>query len=204
MTAADSTACATDTAIMDAAISYARGGHRVFPVDARRKCPLRPPPAPGDPDLPLADWQDRTKGGFHAGVCDERLVHTWWSARYRGAGIGYSIPPDVFVLDDDGGDGPERVRSSLLAGELRRCTSVVETARGRHFYFRLPAGAPCPARGAAIGLPRDHIRRIFDVKGGGAGYSILPPSPGKAWLEGSLDTAPEASEELLRALSTDG
>ena len=194
--------------LRDAALTYAHGGHRVFPVHARDKHPLRPRPEPGDPDLPLADWQDRTKGGFHAGVCDEHLVRMWWGVQYRGAGIGYSIPPDVFVLDDDSGVSLQQLQSAApdLAHEVESCASVVSTARGRHYYFRTPEShPPVHQTSAAVlrGLPRDHIRRIFDVKGGGAGYSILPPSPGKAWLEGSLDTAPEASEELLRALSTD-
>ena len=193
--------------LRDAALAYARGGHRVFPVHARDKHPLRPRPAPGDPELPLADWQDCDKGGFHAGVCDEDLVRIWWGVQYRGAGIGYSIPPDVFVLDDDSGESLEKlkVKAPELAEEVEACTSVVRTARGHHYYFRRPENHPPVHQTSAAVLRRltaDHIRRIFDIKGGGAGYSILPPSTDKAWEEGDLDTAPVASEELMRALET--
>ena len=179
--------CASATGLRDAALAYAGGGHRVFPVHPARKQPLRARPEEGDEPLPLADWQDPTKGGFHAGVCDEHLVRMWWAIQYRGAGIGYSIPPNVFVLDDDNGDGMERLRAIRpdLADELWECGAIVQSRRGRHYYFsvrgHLRAGRPDRLRRAP---PAGHAHPQ-DLRCQGRGGGLLDPPPDRRQVVGT-------------------
>ena len=111
----------------------------------------------------------------------------------------------MFVLDADEEGAEERLRAVRpdLADELWECGAVVQSGRGKHYYFKAPDKHPPVAQSAGKAikhLPDTHIRKMFDVKGGGAGYTVLPPTNGREWDRGSLDTIHEASAALLKAL----
>jgi hypothetical protein len=93
----------------------------------------------------------RTAHGLKDATIDERTISIWW-AQWPDANIGIRTGPEsgLLVIDIDGDDFdlPEALRN------LPR-TLTVKTARGRHIYFRYPAGASIGNRTKIGGLKID-------------------------------------------------
>ena len=195
--------------LRDAAIAYATSGHRVFPTVPFGKMPLLPKPEKGDPELsPLADWQDREKGGFHAAVNEPGYVGALWAAVAKGANIGLGIPPGVVVLDlDDRGDDSAIELLTEQHGMLADLLASADTFRvrspsGMHIYFKTTADL---TTSHANGGVYSGVRAIVDIKVGGKTYVLLPPSQKSdgrryAHLAGDLSQLAELPEEWVAAL----
>lgn len=144
--------------LLDAALDYAKQG---WPV------------------LPCRESEPRAKrpyilGGFHNASVDADQIQRWWY-EWPGALIGLAIPPGVVVLDFDK-PGALAVVEAINEGPLPD-TLTARTGRaegGTHYYYRhhIPD------------LSQTGVRRVdgtlvrgVDVRVGGKGYLIAPPSP---------------------------
>ena len=163
--------------ISSAAVAYASEPlrARVFPVHKKRT--LLPRPRPGDPRLPLAVWQDPSKGGIHQGVCWPAQVELWWK-QTPDADIGYSIPPGRLVIDIDDEQQIEQLSSELRRelASLRAMSAVVKTKHGWHVYAAVPLSF----------VVRRHVIPGIDIRVGGRHLVVLPPSSGYEWHRGGL------------------
>jgi len=148
---------------IDWALEYGRRGFLVFPLhsirDGRCTC---------DRDCGKnAAKHPRVKGGFKVATTDPKQITDWWT-RWPDANIGIATGrvSGIIVLDIDGREGLSLLNTLVAAnGRLPR-TPRVQTSRGWHLYFRLPASGiaiPCSAGGG------------LDVRGDG-GYVVAPPS----------------------------
>ena len=161
-----------------AALAYGAKGVRVFPVAQDSKTPCIPrADAPAYQELAdLAPWQEIGKGGQHCAHSAEDAVRIMW-LHNGGARIGCALEPGTIVIDLDHDGLAEHCPD--LHGLLDSAdTFVVATARGRHYYFTLPEGLTVTqAAGSALSrLPEHHPRRLIDLKVGGKGWTVLPPS----------------------------
>ena len=135
------------------ALRYASLGYSVFPCietpGERSKAPY-------------------TRNGFHdATATDVELIRRWWNYK-PGALIGLAIPDHWIVLDIDPRNGGSRAALEEKAGPLP-LTLQSHTGRGdggRHFFFFRPPGE----------LTRSKLPPGVDLKEGGQGYVIIPPS----------------------------
>jgi len=135
---------------LDAVLSVAREGGRVFPVVARAKNPL------------LAEWQQQA-------TTDEATIQAW-AARYPGCnwGMACGTASGVWVLDVDGPQGEQWYRENVVTrGDDK--TRRVKTAKGFHLYYQ------CPSNGTAIRNTVGKIAPGIDVRGEG-GFVLIPPS----------------------------
>ena len=153
----------SDSAILDAALAYARLDWPVIPV-GRDKSPL-------------------TKHGFQDATTHEGLIRDWWR-RYPEANVALGIPKNVVVLDFDprnGAPDPDNFRWGSY------CPLRAETpSGGAHLYFRVDPEVSFVGRW----MPG------VDVKAGGRGYVLLPPSvneEGKPYTWRSWDPAAEGT-----------
>ena len=158
-------------------------------------------------------WQDPLKGGYHSAVSDPDLVHIWFGVFFSSPAIGYAIPPNRIVIDldarasDSEGPGPlGETHPELAQALLDANTFVVKTRHGWHHHFCLPEGVEI-AQTSAPSLrraPQHHIRRLLDIKAGGKGYTILPPtSLGNLQYEyrgGDIDNPAELPQIWVEAL----
>ncbi len=104
------------TALLEAALEYARRGIPVFPVKPKGKAPL-------------------TRNGFKDATTDEKQILAWWE-KWPNANIGLVPgPAHLVVIDIDGEEGLEFARERHW---LEKETPSVVTARGRHFYYAKP------------------------------------------------------------------
>jgi putative DNA primase/helicase len=133
---------------LEYALAYAREGFAAFPCRPRGKEPI-------------------TKHGFKDATCDEAQIRKWWT-RWPDANIGIATGArsGLIVVDIDSIDG-----ATLLAELTQRFgqltpTHCVVTGKGRHYYFKLPAGCGSIPSSAKGGLDF----RADD------GYVIAPPS----------------------------
>lgn len=162
---------------MFCAKAWARRGQRVFPIQLikepdgkTRKVPCMHRPLPGEEPGAfgdLADWQDSSKGGFHQAVNNEAGVQSMWRL-YPHAWIGYALAPGQIVIDVDShlalAPYPE-LEASLDAAD----TFIVNTARGRHYYFNIPASCNVELR-QDVGYPVKDV----DTRLCGRGLCVLP------------------------------
>jgi hypothetical protein len=135
----------------DTALGLAAAGWRVFPC-----IPFGP-----NAKAPY------TKNGFHDATSEPVGIKYWWAQRPR-AMIGAAVPADLVVLDIDPRHGGSRDALEQLAGPLP-ITLTVWSGRndgGCHLYFQRPLGPLTSTR-----LPTG-----VDLKVGGSGYCIMPPS----------------------------
>ncbi|PWU21853.1 MAG: hypothetical protein C5B50_00790 [Verrucomicrobia bacterium] len=139
------------TALLDAALAYARLGYRVFPCSPAKR-PLIPKSEGGN--------------GCHDATTDPARIRAWWS-RWPWASIGIATGPEsrLVVVDEDGPQGA--YTRAQLAGSTAIDTVTVRTARGPHLWFAWPAQL---AR-----IKNVKGRGGLDVRGNG-GYVIAPPS----------------------------
>lgn len=122
--------------------------------------------AAGWPVLPLAGKVPRTPAGFKDASTDRDVVAGWWR-RWPGANVGIAIPVDLLVLDVDPRNGG--TLADLAQHGRLPATLTAESGRrdgGRHFYLGRPNG---PLNGTR--LPQG-----WDLKVGGRGYCVAPPS----------------------------
>lgn len=140
--------------LFEAALGYALRGWTVFPVDLRKR--------------PL------TEHGFKDATIDTARIANWWT-RHPAAGIASPVPVGAFVLDVDPRHGGDESLQSLIRqhGPLPPTVTTRTGGGGRHLRFRLPPDS----NGARL---RGSIGAGLDVKAGGAGYVLLPPSPHKS------------------------
>jgi hypothetical protein len=144
---------------------------------ARRGKPVIPTRHYDDPD-PLLRKAPRTWNGFHGASTDASKVHGYWTAN-PGASIGVVAGEESgwWVLDVD------RLQAlDELGLELPPTLTVRTPSGGLHYYFKHDP--------RIAGNGRGRLPEGVDVRGGGRGYSLLPPSKGYTW---------EAREEITQA-----
>ena len=152
------------SAMLDAALDYARRGRAVHPV------------AGDGSKRPLSAT------GFKDASIDEFRIREWWS-RWPDAWIGTPTGDGWFVLDVD-----DRKALSELETERGFLPDTIQatTPRGGiHFYFKGSArtGNNVPTRGI-------DIRGYAGVPDRWGGFVIIPPSPGYQRRGGSEMLAP--------------
>jgi hypothetical protein len=149
-----------------AALAYASFGIPVFPLVPRDK-------------VPLISKTDGGRGYLDA-TTDPATIREWWQQEPN-ANVGARPGPKYIVADCDSHDAIVAAREFEL---LDRPTLTTITARGAHFWFRLPKGVVI-----GNGSPWKKSHGI-DVRSD-AGYVVVPPSihpSGFAYrFEGALD-----------------
>ncbi len=174
------------SAIVQAALLYARRGIKVFPVSSKTKAPLTP-------------------HGLKNATRDAVQIRDWWF-RWPDAAIGSPVPDGRVVIDIDPRTGGDRSLADLTRrlGPLPATIKTLTGGGGEHYRFRIPP---------ATRLPKQLAPGI-DLKGGGSGYVLLPPSRhpsgnAYAWApycspeEQSLADLPEAwLDEIREAADT--
>ncbi|NMX04438.1 bifunctional DNA primase/polymerase [Mobiluncus mulieris] len=164
-----------------AAIELAGRGWPVFPCqEAGREHPKAP----------------HVRGGFKSATTDLGMIRRWWK-EYPNALIGLALPKTLLVLDVDPRNGGSLEALQEKIGRLPE-TLRVESGRGdggTHYYFRHP-GIPLYGRNLPEGV---------DLKEGGKGYVIAPPSlhpetgmPYK-WIPGALSSLTVGNVKRLAA-----
>ena len=139
------------TALLDAALEYARQGRAVFPLIANRKEPA-------------------TRRGFHDATTNPATIRRWWMARHDyNIGIRTGAASGIWIFDidiADGKDGEASLRKlEAEHGELPATMQSI-TANGRHVWFTYTCPIPSTCGRIGPGL---------DVRGDG-GYIVAPPS----------------------------
>jgi Bifunctional DNA primase/polymerase, N-terminal len=141
--------------MLNYALSYARRGWRVFPVDSDKK--------------PM------TLHGFKDATTDERVIRDWWQEgrQLREPNIGLDIPEGIVVLDFDPRNMDEE--STFQQYDYPSTKKVYTPGAGWHLYFIVPKGLQF----------RGQLAPGVDVKAAGKGYVLLPPSKledGRAYI----------------------
>lgn len=143
---------ATDPAVFDAALTYAeRHGWYCFPCKPRAKTPLT------------------LHGLLEATRDPEQLAR--WARQYPDANIGVRTGPEsgIVVLDVDGDDGYESLRTLERRYQVLPRTASIKTPRGgAHYWFAHRGDIPNSA---------GRLGPCLDVRGTG-GYVLAPPSVG--------------------------
>jgi Bifunctional DNA primase/polymerase, N-terminal len=131
----------------------------------------------GQPVFPCYPWEgDKAKSplttnGFHDATVDQLQIRKWWT-QHPFAMIGGPVAVDEVCLDTDprnGGNLSALIELASLANLPP--TRTVFSGRldgGQHQFFKRPEGS---YDGAKARLPRG-----IDLKDGGKGYTVLPPS----------------------------
>ena len=169
-----------EVALLEAALDYVRAGLPVFPCHAPlpggsgKRCTCAP-----DADACPAGKpgkHPRTANGLHSATVDEGLVRGWWAGAWRGSNVAIVAPKWGVILDIDVGAGHGDVNGFELLdaleaehGELPDGPRTWTGSRGAHCLFRLPDGV-------AHGNESGALPKGLDIRGGGRGYIIAPPS----------------------------
>ncbi|MFA0888143.1 MAG: phage/plasmid primase, P4 family [Synergistales bacterium] len=157
------------SALLEAALSYARLGWRVFPVfepvfqGETITCSCR------NPACGSIGKHPRLKQGFKGAAVDESIINDWWRACPQ-ANIGIATGKDshLLVIDVDGPEGEKALKTLQEAHGDLPSTLQAKTGKGFHLYFQLPEGIEISCSAGKLGT---HI----DVRGEG-GYVVAPPS----------------------------
>lgn len=167
MTAPDFTAISELDAKLDAALSYASIGWRVFPLhnmDGER-CSC------GHSNCHNQGKHPRTERGFKDAATDAETIRAWWS-KWPNANIGIATGPEsgIVVIDVDPRHGGDDSWDNLLQQHSVPDTLMVGTGGGgHHAYFRWPDGD------WRITIGSNSIAPGIDHRGDG-GYVVAPPS----------------------------
>lgn len=165
--------------LLTSALDLAAGGWKVLPcvpTGPHAKAPLIPT-------------------GFKAASSDPGTIRDWWTAR-EDALIGVAVPEHVLILDVDPRNGGSVDALEEVLGPLPE-TLTSHSGRGdggRHFWFRRPAGQ----------LTGRKLPTGVDLKDGGRGYVIVPPSlhplTGEPyrWEAHPIAELPQAARAALR------
>jgi hypothetical protein len=153
-----------------AALALAAKGMRVFPCLERQKEPA------------ISDNLTRA-------AADASVITGWWQSRAFNIGIATGVGSGIWVLDVDGAEGEATLRR--LEAEHGALPATVEaiTGKGRHLYWRWPAGIEI--RNAQL---REDVPGL-DWRGNG-GYVLAPPSvhPSGRRYAWSVDSASEFAD----------
>ena len=164
---------------LPAALDLAQHGWHIFPcvpTGPKAKAPL-------------------TTNGFHDATDDQDQVRAWWT-KHPAAMIGAPVAAHLIVLDIDPRNGGSLEALEQVTGPLP-ATLTVHSGRGdggRHLYYQRPQGD----------LTSTKLPKGIDLKVGGRGYCILPPSQhpatGKpyAWEGGTAARLPYQAMEAMR------
>ncbi len=152
--------------MLDHALSYARRGLAIFPCHAPTKtgrCSC------GRDDCSSIGKHPRVPQGVKQATTEENKIRQWWE-QWPSANIAVACgqPSNICALDIDGPTGEQSLQSLVEEYGPLYETATVQTGRGKHFYFRLPNGAPIK-NSAGLVAPGIYVR-------GDGGYTILPPS----------------------------
>jgi predicted P-loop ATPase len=145
-----------------AALSYAKRGWAVLPIQPHAKTPA-------------------TKHGYKDATTENaRIIHAWTDSPKANVGIATGLISRIVVLDVDPRNGGDASLLELerVNGSLPETVSVSTGGDGRHLYYAAPEGA------VRSGVLADGL----DFKAEG-GYVVAPPSvhPGGgqyAWVNG--------------------
>jgi Bifunctional DNA primase/polymerase, N-terminal len=150
---------------LDAALRYARWGWAVFPCHE----PSHGHCSCGHADCSSPAKHPRTRRGLHDATTDPDHLIDWWR-RWPSANVGVRTgsASGLVILDIDRRPGGvvSLTRLEQTHGELPP-TAMVETGRGRHYWFTHPGGT-VPNSAGRLGPG-------VDLRGDG-GYIIAPPS----------------------------
>lgn len=153
----------TSTAMLEAALAYARRGWAVFPCHT----PTAAGCSCGKADCGSVGKHPRVVNGVKDATTDADTIRRWWG-RWPEANVGIATggASGVVVLDLD---GPEAVDAldEFAGTSARPDAPEAATGRGRHLFFRCPEGG-FGNRAKVRGKP-------IDVRGDG-GYVIAAPS----------------------------
>jgi hypothetical protein len=134
------------TSMMQGAMSLSRGIAPVYPV-SRDKVPL-------------------VSGGYRSATRNYKTITAWW-LRFPDANIGLRLD-GLTVIDIDTSDAETSiVKLEQEYGKLPQ-TLQAKSSRGRHLYFRVPAGVK-------IQSSQSVLAEGIDIVGTGCGV-IAPPS----------------------------
>lgn len=118
----------------------------------------------GWPVFPVGqDKAPLTKHGFQDATTHEGLIEEWWR-QYPQANVALGIPEGLVVLDFDPRNGAPDP-SNFRWGD-RQPLSAETPSGGMHLYFRVDPEVVLAGR----------WMQGVDVKAGGKGYVLLPPS----------------------------
>lgn len=108
-----------------------------------------------------------TKNGFHDATTDPDQIRIWWNYKPN-ALIGIAIPPWLMVIDIDPRNGGSRNALESKAGALPPTLTSYSGRNdgGQHLWFYRPQGD----------LTGTKLPPGIDLKDGGRGYVIVPPS----------------------------
>lgn len=107
-----------------------------------------------------ADKRPITEHGLHDATQNEEQIRAWWE-RWPDANVALDLPADIAVIDIDPRNGATEEPGDFLA------TRTVKTPSGGwHLYYVVPAAVPT----------RGKLSAGIDVKRGGKGYVLAPPS----------------------------
>jgi Bifunctional DNA primase/polymerase, N-terminal len=153
----------TMNALREAALHYASLGWHVLPLHnaiSGGGCSC------GRPSCHSPGKHPRTRRGCKDASADPSQIDRWW-VKWTGANIGIATGAisGIVVLDIDGAEGRATLQELIAEHGFLPRTPVVQTARGLHFYFKLPQGVSVPCS-TGSGL---------DIRGNG-GYVVAPPS----------------------------
>jgi hypothetical protein len=131
-----------------AALKLAARGLRVFPIVPRTKTPA-------------------IKDNLRLATIDDGIIGAWWRNLDFNIGIATGQGSGVWVLDLDGAEHEAWLRERESQHGVLPPTIEAITGKGRHLYFKWPAGADIRNVQSREDLP--------DVRGEG-GYILAPPS----------------------------
>jgi hypothetical protein len=155
----------TNDILLQAALYYARNGRPIFPCCPWDGAFLNWKGEPIDGKAPL------TRNGFHDASLDESQIRDWWT-QYRYAMIGGPVPVDETCLDvDPRNDGDIWALIGMAEMKYLPPTRTVISGRldgGQHQFYKRLEGDYTNAQ--------KRLPKGFDLKDGGKGYTILPPS----------------------------
>lgn len=127
--------------------------------------------------LPLNGKVPRIRNGKDAATTDADQLRAWWR-RWPDANIGLRVPDDAVVLDVDTPDGHASDADGFATlaeledahGVLPPAPASISGGGGRHLWFRSEAAGDIGNRAGELN------GRGIDVRGGGNGYIVAPPS----------------------------
>lgn len=161
--------------MLPAALALADAGLPVFPLVPRGKKP-------------------RFTGSFHDATIDRGVIEAHWR-RHRHDNVGCAPPAGMVVVDVDLRDGGDTELARLVAerGPLPETWTAQTGSGGLHRWFNV----------GDVGEIRGKLCRGVDLKHGGTGYVVMPPSihpcGGRYWWRRSpRGRHPAAAPEWLR------
>lgn len=140
--------------------------------------------ARGWPVFPTEGKRPLTAHGFLDGTTDFELLTYWWD-KWPDANVALAIPLGLLVVDVDPRNGG--VEADLGLPATQRATTP---SGGVHLYFEAPPETEF------VGRWPDQPG--VDVKAGGKGYVLLPPSPGYRWTSSGIAVLPRWALDTLR------